>query len=965
MTQINRYRLLTSVVIMTVLFVMSALGQNARDLVKGNLIQFNDNGAWCWYQDERAVVDIAGDKIILGSDASRSGVGGSLREGNIDAVMFDLQTGLIQRYILKEGGGSVFYCDDHNVPAFLVRPDGKYLAMYTGHNNNNLTFYRIFDGNIWSTEQVFDWSTQPGGTDFATTYSNIHYLPSENRTYNLARGNGHGGQNLMISSNLGDTWSYGGFLTNNANIGYVNGYFKYCDNSVDRIDFTCTEYHPRDYNTSIYHGYIKNGQTFKSDGTLVDSTIFDKVPTTPQSYTPVFITGTVVNGMTMTRCWNIDVQRYADSTIAALIKARVNDNPSSPSQDPDHCYLYCRYDGQSWTYTYLGKAGKKLYSSEQDYTGLGALCPNDPNTIYISTPYDPRNDSDLIVHEIYKGVTSDHGATWTWTPVTQKSVRDNLRPIVPAWDANNTALLWWRGTYTAAQSYNAAIVGILDRPTETLSKMTYVDATTANTILATGAPLTTTGPDTSAGPADNQWHQRTGRGNGGSVFTSSEVNRENAPMLKTQVTIPVTGVYDMWVNFWGNPTKSTDWRIKAGLDTSHMQIFRQMACKEVENGDHESTLDLSGSDNTFLYQAYVGRVQVLANNTFDVFVDDDTIRTGTLIPPTGSVRTWYDGVSYAIVNGSSTAPVFTLSAPEINFGTIRNDSIKKDSVLVSNPGNDTLRITAISSTNARFTFAPATMTLAPLGSAYMIVTFAPQDTLTQSGSIIFIHNAVGSPDTLAVNGKGSAVPVPVFSLSGTAINFTTVSIGSTKKDSVLVSNPGTDTLKVTAISSTNTRFTFAPATMILAPLGSTYLIVTFTPQDTSSQSGLIIFTHNALGSPDTLSVSGKGSAVVAVEHDKTQIPTEYVLNQNYPNPFNPSTEIRFAVPVVSHASLVVYDILGREVAALVNGNIEAGYYTAIWNASSMSGGIYFAKFTANDEAGKLKYSKVNKMLLMK
>jgi hypothetical protein len=136
----------------------------------------------------------------------------------------------------------------------------------------------------------------------------------------------------------------------------------------------------------------------------------------------------------MRRCWNIDVQRYDDESIATLVSARANNNEggSSSAINPDHDFIYCRYDGVKWTSTYLGKAGLKLYASEQDYTGLGALCPNDPNTIYLSTPYDPRDDTNLGVHEIFKGVTTDHGATWSWTAITRNSVRDNLRPIVPS-----------------------------------------------------------------------------------------------------------------------------------------------------------------------------------------------------------------------------------------------------------------------------------------------------------------------------------------------------------------------------------------------------------------------------------------------------------------------------------------------------------------------------------------------------
>jgi hypothetical protein len=59
------------------------------------------------------------------------------------------------------------------------------------------------------------------------------------------------------------------------------------------------------------------------------------------------------------------------------------------ADDPDKRLMYARFDGDSWKLTYLARAGTKLYDSEQDYTGLGALDPNNPEVIYISTPYDP------------------------------------------------------------------------------------------------------------------------------------------------------------------------------------------------------------------------------------------------------------------------------------------------------------------------------------------------------------------------------------------------------------------------------------------------------------------------------------------------------------------------------------------------------------------------------------------------
>jgi hypothetical protein len=434
-----------------ILFIMSIIFLAAEfvfaqqnDIVNGNLIVFDANGAWCWYQDERAVIDKNNNRIIVGFNRTSNG------HDYVD--IYDISAGKTQNYDLGYIGS-----DDHDTPGLLIRPDGKYLAMYAKHNSDKITHYRIFDGNSWSAEKTFDWNTQPGGADFNTTYSNVYYLTSEDRTYDLSRGNGHGGQNFIISTDQGDSWSYGGFLTTNGNVGYVNGYFKYCSNGIDRIDFVCTEYHPRDYNTSIYHGYIKNGQTFKSDGTLVDDSISDKNPSAPQDYTPVFQSNTVLNGITMTHCWNTDVQRYSDGTIATIVTART----SSDSNNPTHAFIYCRYNGTDWKSTYLGNAGLKLYSSEQDYNGLAAVHPNTPDIIYISTTYDPRDNTFLTKHEIFKGVTRDSGTTWEWTPVTQNSTVDNLRPIVPEWENYKTALIWFRGNYYSAQNINAEIVGII------------------------------------------------------------------------------------------------------------------------------------------------------------------------------------------------------------------------------------------------------------------------------------------------------------------------------------------------------------------------------------------------------------------------------------------------------------------------------------------------------------------------
>jgi hypothetical protein len=96
-----------------------------------------------------------------------------------------------------------------------------------------------------------------------------------------------------------------------------------------------------------------------------------------------------------------------------------------------------------------------------------------------------------------------------------------------------------------------------------------------------------------------------------------------------------------------------------------------------------------------------------------------------------------------------------------------------------------------------------------------------------------------------------------------------------------------------------------------------------------------------------------------VEEETGSTPTEFTLQQNYPNPFNPNTQIKFSVPQTSNVKIIITDILGREVATLVNDNLATGNYSVNFNASSLSSGIYFYTLITDNFKQSLK------MILMK
>jgi len=76
---------------------------------------------------------------------------------------------------------------------------------------------------------------------------------------------------------------------------------------------------------------------------------------------------------------------------------------------------------------------------------------------------------------------------------------------------------------------------------------------------------------------------------------------------------------------------------------------------------------------------------------------------------------------------------------------------------------------------------------------------------------------------------------------------------------------------------------------------------------------------------------------------RKEIPSEFELSQNYPNPFNPETNVHFTLPKTSQVSLSVYNMLGQRVDILVEDRLDAGFYTASWNAVDMPAGIYFCQ----------------------
>lgn len=415
--------------ILRVLFFITACSTFA---IADEPLLLKQNGGWCWYQDERAIID--GDRVIFGSVSSP--------QGHVEVTSWNMKTGETRSFTLHEQLQS----DDHNLPALLKRKDERYLAIYSKHGNDPLMRWRITTqpGDIreWTEER-----TQDVGA--GNTYSNLFQLP-DGTMYNFHRGVGWN-PNYMISNDDGESWRYGGRLIAFEGRPYV----KYAQHG-ERIHFITTEHHPHNYHNSIYHGYIENSVIHRSDGTpIADLSRMQEASVAPEDLTCIFA------GDENNIAWTVDLHVDESGAPVAAFSVRKNGDIE------DHRYHYARWIDGGWIVNEIAYAGSNLYDTEKDYTGLMAIDPQNTSRVFISTDSDPESGEALISsannqrhYEIYRGISSDNGASWSWTAITKDSREDNLRPIVPIGPPGRGALLWLRGDYRSYTDYDLNVMGM-------------------------------------------------------------------------------------------------------------------------------------------------------------------------------------------------------------------------------------------------------------------------------------------------------------------------------------------------------------------------------------------------------------------------------------------------------------------------------------------------------------------------
>ena len=444
---------------------VSALAQQPANAPSGlrplaTPVVLNDDGGWCWFQDERALV--VGERLVFGSVAA--GRTEPSRLGMVEATSVELATGAATRFRLNatpvERAGVY---DDHDTPAFVVRGDGRLLAVWAGHGYDNRILSRVSlrpgDATAWGEERTF----VPSPTS-SVTYSNLQRLAGEQgRIYDFFRGlDNRFKPSLAWSDDEGLSFKGGGVVIDVPAAFRHRPYVKYASDGKQSVHLAYTEGHPRNFDNSLYHVYYRGGVLHRSDGSAIR-------PLAEGLHDPVEGTR-VFQGDPANVAWVIDLELDSEGRPFVAYSVQKDSAGLPPGQGgSDHRYRLARWTGKAWHDREIAHAGTRLYAGEDDYTGGVALVPGDPTRVFISTDADPVSGAPLVSAkdgkrhwEIFRGATSDDGLSWRFEHVTRDSTADNLRPLVPRTQARDELLLWLRGAYRSYTDYDLEVVGLFD-----------------------------------------------------------------------------------------------------------------------------------------------------------------------------------------------------------------------------------------------------------------------------------------------------------------------------------------------------------------------------------------------------------------------------------------------------------------------------------------------------------------------
>ena len=431
-------------------------------------VVLTEDGGWCWFESPRAIQH--NHWLLIGSVSS--GHTQPTRHGSVELLVHNTANRSTTVVALHPN----FELDDHDCPALHYRTSDRcYLATWAKHGTENTRYYCVSlpdDPLRW--QPLLTYIPSPSTQ---LTYSNLFYLPAERLLYDFYRGlHASFKPSYSTSPDDGTTWHTGNVVINVPLQFKHRPYVRYVSNGVDTVHLIYSEAHPRDFDNSLYHIYYRAGQLHRSDSTPIAA--LSAGLASPDLGTLIY------KGDSQHVAWPIDCL-LVDGRLVVAYSVQYNSAGLPVGQGGDDIrYRYATLDLQTkrWHDEHLAYAGCRLYSGEDDYSGLVAIEPTQPNIVFLSTNVHPLTGHPLISKAdgkrhwelwagrrrelVAKGSGSGSGGEWVWQQLTVDSVRDNLRPIRPTriggdemvQGGDGNTLVWLRGEYRTWIDYTQAIV---------------------------------------------------------------------------------------------------------------------------------------------------------------------------------------------------------------------------------------------------------------------------------------------------------------------------------------------------------------------------------------------------------------------------------------------------------------------------------------------------------------------------
>ncbi|MDL2322579.1 BNR-4 repeat-containing protein [Bacteroidales bacterium OttesenSCG-928-A17] len=438
-----------------------------------NYITLTEDGAWCWFADPRAVY-YEGEK-------KQTYISWINSQGDIMIASYNHDTNEYKEKVIH----SKLEIDDHDVPAILIREDGRIVVFYSKHQYAG-PMQRVISTNpedISSFSSSYTWGSNVSypnpfqvGDSICLLYRGINWHPT-----------------IAVSTNNGQSFTDVRQLVLN---GGDRPYARYCQSADGAIHVAVTTGHPRNESKNqIFYFKLKDNHFYRADGTLIKEFIEGIDLGGKGTNTGVGSEAEIVyNGTANGRGWIWDITIDPETQNPVMVYA------SFPT-DSDHRYNYAYWDDDSkkWVNKEIVKSGKWFPQTpsgtterEPHYSGGLSMDHNNPSVVYLSKQVNG-------VFEIYKYETSDKGDTWVATAITENTPSDivNVRPIVPRNHKEGYFdVIWMRGKYGYYyQDFKTSLVFQMSAKTDNIESISLDKSTLdltiddTETLTATLTPL--------------------------------------------------------------------------------------------------------------------------------------------------------------------------------------------------------------------------------------------------------------------------------------------------------------------------------------------------------------------------------------------------------------------------------------------------------------------------------------------